>query len=93
MIQDLKQIEYSKGVLDKDMNPRDISVKVWREAKIPVEVRKAVNEESLLNLGGVYGDIREELLCADCEEQFSAYERYARGATYDGRGEPNGYRL
>jgi len=31
----------------------DLPVKVWRGARIPVEVRKAVNEENLLNLGGV----------------------------------------
>lgn len=28
--------------------------------------------------------VRERLLCADCEGQFSAYERYARGVLYGG---------
>ena len=56
MIQDLEQIEYRKGVLEKGMKPKDLPVKVWRGAKIPAEVRKAVNEENVLNLGGVYGD-------------------------------------
>jgi len=58
MIQDLEQIEYRKGMLEKGMKPEGLSVKVWRGATIPTEVRKAVNEENVLNLGGVYGDKR-----------------------------------
>ena len=57
-MQDLEQIEYRKGMLEKGMKTADLPVKVWRAAKIPAEVRKAVNEENLLNLGGVYGDKR-----------------------------------
>ena len=56
MIQDLEQIEYRKGILDKGMKPEDLPVKVWRGARIPAVVRKAINDEDLLNLGGVYGD-------------------------------------
>jgi hypothetical protein len=58
MIQDLEQIEYRKGMLEKGMKPADLPVKVWRGAKIPAEVRKRVNAENLLNLGGIYGDKR-----------------------------------
>ena len=56
MIQDLEQIEYRKGMLDKGMKAKELPVKAWRCAKIPADVRKAINEEDLLNLGGVYGD-------------------------------------
>jgi hypothetical protein len=56
MIQDLKQIEYRRGMLEKGMKPENLPVKVWRGARIPADVRKAVNEENILNLGGVYGD-------------------------------------
>lgn len=56
MIQDLKQIEYRRGMLDKGMKPDDLPVRVWCVAKISADVRKAVNEEGLLSLGGVYGD-------------------------------------
>ena len=56
MIQDLEQIEYRNGMLEKGMKPDDLPVKVWRGAKIPATVNKAINEEDLLNLGGVYGD-------------------------------------
>jgi len=31
-------------------------MKVWREAEIPAEVRKSIQDEDILNLGGVYGD-------------------------------------
>jgi hypothetical protein len=56
MIQDLEQIEYRRGMLESGMKPGDLPVKTWRGAKIPAEVRKSINEEDLLNLGGVYGD-------------------------------------
>lgn len=56
MIQDLEQIEYRKGMLEKGMRPEKLPMKVWRAGKIHADVRAAVNEEDLLNLGGVYGD-------------------------------------
>ena len=56
MIQDLERIEYRNGMLEKGMKPDDLPVKVWRGAKITADVRKAINEENLLNLGGVFGD-------------------------------------
>lgn len=56
MVQELEQIEYKQGMLEKGVKPEGLPVKVWRGAKIPADVRKAVNEEDLLNLGGVYGD-------------------------------------
>jgi predicted nucleic acid-binding protein len=58
MMQDLEQIEYRKRMIEKGMKTPDLPVKVWRGAKIPAEARKAVNEENLLNLGGIYGDKR-----------------------------------
>lgn len=56
MVQELEQIEYKQGMLEKGVKPEGLPVKVWRGANIPADVRKAVNEEDLLNLGGVYGD-------------------------------------
>ena len=56
MIQDLEQIEYRWGLLEGGMKPEDLPLKVWRGARIPSDVRKAINAENLLNLGGVYGD-------------------------------------
>jgi hypothetical protein len=56
MIQNLERIEYRKGMLEKGMKADGLPVKVWRGARTPEDVRKAINEENLLNLGGVYGD-------------------------------------
>ena len=56
MRQDLERIEYARGMLAGDMQPERLPVRVWRKPRIPAEVRKAVNEEDLFNLGGVYGD-------------------------------------
>lgn len=56
MIRNLEQIEYRRGMLEKGAGTEDLPVKVWRGGRIPAEVRKAVNEENLINLGGVYGD-------------------------------------
>ena len=56
MIQDLEQIEYRCGMLESGMRPDSLPVRTWRGAKIAAEVRKSINEEDILNLGGVYGD-------------------------------------
>jgi hypothetical protein len=56
MIQNLERIEYRKGMLEKGINPENLPLKVWRGGKIPANDHAAVNEEDLLNLGGVYGD-------------------------------------
>lgn len=56
MVQDLEQIEYRRGMLEKGMKPEDLAIKVWRGSKIPADVRAAINTENLLNLGSVYGD-------------------------------------
>lgn len=43
-------------MLEKGMKSEGLPVDVWRGVKIPAEIRKAINEEDILNLGGVYGD-------------------------------------
>ena len=52
----MERIEYQQDMFEKGMKPDNLPAGVWRGAKIPVEVRKAINAENLLNLGGVYGD-------------------------------------
>jgi len=56
MVQELKRIEYRRGMLEKGMKPDGLPIKVWRGAKIHPDVRAAVNAENLVNLGGVYGN-------------------------------------
>jgi hypothetical protein len=53
MVQDLESIEYRRGLLERGQNPQTLPLKVWRGTNIPDEVRKAINEDDLLNLGGV----------------------------------------
>jgi len=55
IIQDLKQIEYRHGMLEKGMKAESLPIQVWSDARIPAEVRKAVDEKDLLHLGGIYG--------------------------------------
>jgi hypothetical protein len=56
MIQDLERIDYRRGMLEAGMKVDDLPVRTWRGAKIPAEARKSINDEDILNLGGVYGD-------------------------------------
>ena len=56
MIQDLEKIEYRRGMLEPGMKADDLAVRTWRAAEIPAEVRKSINEQDILKLGGVYGD-------------------------------------
>lgn len=56
MTQELEQIEYRQGMLEKGMKPDTLPVKIWRGTKIPADVRAAISAESLLNLGGIYGN-------------------------------------
>jgi len=42
MIQDLEQIEYRKGMIEKGMKPADLPVKVWHGARIPAKIREAI---------------------------------------------------
>ena len=57
MIQNLEQIEYRRGMIEFGMMPNDLPNKVFRGEQIPAEVRKSIDEENLLDLAGVYGDI------------------------------------
>ena len=56
MIQDLEQIEYRWGMLEAGIKPSDLPVRTWRQGQIAAEVLQSINEEGILNLGGVYGD-------------------------------------
>lgn len=56
MIQNLEQMEYRRGMLARGTKPEDLPVEVRRGAKIPADVRAAIDAEDLLNLGGVYGN-------------------------------------
>ena len=40
MIQNLERIEYRKGLLERGMNADGLPVKVWRQDRIPPDVRR-----------------------------------------------------
>jgi hypothetical protein len=56
MLQDFEQIEYRQGMLEKKMKPESLLARIWHGSEIPVEVLKAIESESLLKLGGTYGN-------------------------------------
>ena len=56
MIQDIQRIEYRSGPLPKGMKRSALPVETWEGSKIPVELRKAIIHQDILNCGGVYGD-------------------------------------
>lgn len=56
MLQNLEQIEYRQGMLEKGMKPESLLARSWRGSEIPVEVRKVIDSENLLTLGGIYGN-------------------------------------
>jgi len=51
----MKQIEYRRGMLEAGMTPENLPVKTWSGAQISSDMRAAINNENLLNLGGVHG--------------------------------------
>ena len=55
MIQDLERIEYRHGMLEGGMAPEELPVKRWEGPQIPSEIREAIREENILNLGGKHG--------------------------------------
>jgi hypothetical protein len=55
MTQDLQCIEYRQGMLKAGAKVDKLPVKTWRGVEIPEDVLKAIHEEGVLELGGVYG--------------------------------------
>lgn len=56
MPQDIEQVEYVSGMLEKGMEPGDLPGRVWSGAEIPADVVEAIRKEDLFSLGGVHGD-------------------------------------
>lgn len=55
MIQDLEQIEYRKGMIEKGMKPADLPVKVWHGARIPAKIREAITRRTCSTLAEFTG--------------------------------------
>lgn len=84
MIQNLEQVEYRWGMLEKGMKSKDLPIKVWRVSQIHADVGAAISAENLLDLGGVYGDKKTDdpveydnlnLVLTDDTVEFTGYNR------------------
>ena len=53
---DLKAVELRCGMLIHAMQPEDLPAKSWHAPGIPAVIEKALIEEDLFSLGGIYGD-------------------------------------
>ena len=56
MIQDIQRIDYRSGLLPKGMKCSCLPIQTWKGPKIPLEFRKAMICQNILNCGGIYGD-------------------------------------
>ena len=56
MIQGLERIEYRHGMLETGTTPKSLPMRTWSGERISPEIRKAIHEDDILNLGGVYRD-------------------------------------
>jgi len=54
--ENLEQIEYRSGILEKGMEADELPVRVWSADRIPEEMKQTIHQEGLLDLGGVYGN-------------------------------------
>ena len=56
MSHDLERIEYRTGMLEDPQQAAGLTVKILCSAEISANARKAIDEERLVELAGVYGD-------------------------------------
>lgn len=56
MTRRIERIEYRRGMLETGAKADDLPVTAWQGPEIPEDVRSAIQEEGVLDLGGVFGD-------------------------------------
>lgn len=56
MTRRVERIEYRRGMLKTGAKAEDLPIRAWQDRAIPEDVRRAIQEEGVLDLGGVYGD-------------------------------------
>jgi len=56
MNRELKRVKYRSGMLENGIKPKNLPIKIWNGIQISEEVRKAIEDENLMSLGGVFGD-------------------------------------
>jgi hypothetical protein len=84
MDHELKRIEYRRGMVESSAKLENLRVKVWRRAEVFPTIAKWIDEEGILDLGGVYGDERAgdpveydylKLTLADDEIEITVFNR------------------
>ncbi|MFA5866055.1 MAG: hypothetical protein WC975_15385 [Phycisphaerae bacterium] len=52
----INRIEYRQGMLEENMKPSELSVRLIQGPQITDEIRQSIEKENIFELGGVYGD-------------------------------------
>ncbi|MFQ5899672.1 MAG: hypothetical protein ACE5JN_15690 [Candidatus Methylomirabilia bacterium] len=55
MTRRIDRIEYRRGMLETGAKADDLPVTAWQGPEVPEDVRSAIQEERVLDLGGVFG--------------------------------------
>jgi hypothetical protein len=56
MTRRIERIEYRRGMLETGAKAEDLPIRAWQDRQIPEDVRRAIREEGILDLSGVFGD-------------------------------------
>lgn len=56
MTRRLERIEYRRGMLETGAKADGLPIRAWQGPEIPEDVRRSIQEEGVLDLGGVFGD-------------------------------------
>lgn len=56
MTRRIERIEYRRGMLETGAKANDLPMRTWQDPEIPEDVRSSIQEEGVLDLGGVFGD-------------------------------------
>jgi len=52
----IERIEYRRGLLEAGTKANDLPIRAWQDSEIPEAVRRAIREEGIPDLSGVFGD-------------------------------------
>lgn len=56
MIQDIKAISYTAGLLERGMHPSDLPIKIFKGTALTSGIREVLQQTNILNCAGTYGD-------------------------------------
>ena len=83
----IERIEYRQGMLEEGMKPSDLPVKLLQRPMITDEILQSIEQEKIMELGGVYGDkeagdpMEYDHLKIVCSDRTVVIEFFNRGIT------------